>query len=123
VIPNRSLVLPAVPLSGPRVLAACVPPYRPPEPTSGPPTKPVTVRREVFRLRTPDGYGLPTVTWGAATPLVVAAGQTQTSELRDRTHESLDRAKPMTLDPHDGVQIGGVPVTIGEITFTPRKRT
>jgi hypothetical protein len=81
---------------------------------------PLAVHGDAFRLVTPEGYRLRTLTWGAATPLPVAAGETRTMRLRFMTRGSLECGREMRLDPDGGVRLAARPISIGAVRFVPR---
>ncbi len=80
-----------------------------------------TVRRDKFRLLAPDGSALRTMTWGAADPLTVAGGASQTFDLRFMTHGGLECAKEMRLDLDSGIKLGESPVAFQPVAFTPER--
>jgi len=84
-------------------------------------SEPATVHRDKFRLLTPDGYALATLTWGAADPLQVAAGASGTFELRFQTHGSLECGKEMRLDPDAGITLREDPVALQPVSFVPQR--
>ncbi|HXU06069.1 MAG TPA: hypothetical protein VN903_34180 [Polyangia bacterium] len=84
-------------------------------------TEPITVHRDRFRLLTPDGYALRTITWRSADPLLVAGGASQTFELRFMTRGSLECGKEMRLDPDAGVTLREAPVAFQPVAFVPRR--
>lgn len=78
-----------------------------------------TVHRDRFRLLTPDGYALRTITWSSAEPLQVAGGANQTFQLRFMSHGSLECGKEMRLDPDAGVTLREHPIAFAPVSFTP----
>jgi len=80
---------------------------------------PLTVRRDGFRLLTPDGHALETVTFHAADPLVVEGGADRTFELRFMTRGSLACARAMTLEARSCLTVGDRPVAIGGVRIVP----
>jgi hypothetical protein len=80
---------------------------------------PLEIRRDAFRLVTPGGASLHSVTWGSAEPLAVAASQPQKFELRFQANGARDCTDPVKLMPEQAVRRAGTPVALGEITFTP----
>ena len=82
---------------------------------------PLTVHRDAFRLMTPDGVALRTVTWRAMDPLTVKGGETGTFELRFMTRGSLECGREMRLDADAGVRVNGRPVEVGIISFQPSR--
>ncbi len=80
-----------------------------------------TVHRDRFRLLAPDGSALKTMTWGAADPLTVAGGGSQTFDLRFMTHGGLECAKEMRLDLDSGIKLGESPVAFQPVAFTPER--
>lgn len=83
---------------------------------------PATVQRDKFRLLSPDGAALKTMTWGAADPLTVAGGASQTFDLRFMTHGGLECAKEMRLDLDSGIKLGESPVAFQPVSFTPERQ-
>jgi hypothetical protein len=84
-------------------------------------SEPATVHRDKFRLLTPDGYALRTLTWGAADPLQVPTGASGTFELRFQTHGSLECGKEMRLDPDAGITLRDQSVALQPVSFTPQR--
>ena len=82
---------------------------------------PITVHRDAFRLVTPEGIVLRTVTWGAIDPLTVNHGETGTFELRFMTRGGLECAREMKLEPDSGVTLRDRPVHIGGVSFVPSR--
>jgi hypothetical protein len=82
---------------------------------------PLTVRPDAFRLISPDGRGLKTVTWRAVDPVAVAAGESRTFALRYMTRGGLECAREMKLDADAGVTMNGRPVELGAVTFQPSR--
>jgi len=84
---------------------------------------PVTVHRDAFRLVTapPDRAYLETMTWGAANPLTVASGTTQTFELRFMNRGSLRCASDLVLAPDSGLAVADRPLKVGAISFRPSR--
>ncbi len=82
---------------------------------------PVTIHRDKFRLLAPDGSALRTLTWGAADPLTVAGGGSQTFELRFMTRGGLACTQEMRLDPDGGVALGASSVAFQPVRFTPER--
>ena len=80
---------------------------------------PVTIRRTAFRLLTPDGFALKTMTWGSADALVLAGGETRAFEIRFMSRGSLACGRELQLDPGAGVCLGGKSVKMKAVTFTP----
>lgn len=85
--------------------------------------EPLTVHRDGFRLITPDGYALRTVTWKAIEPLTVAGGETRAFPLRFMTRGSLQCAQEMRIDAGAGVTAGEKPVKLGPVEFVPSRAT
>ena len=81
----------------------------------------LTVQRDAFRLIAPDGVALKTLTWRAADPLALNAGETRTFQLRFMTRSGLDCQQPMTLDLDAGVKMDGHPIRIGAVSFQPSR--
>jgi hypothetical protein len=81
---------------------------------------PLAVRRDAFRLVTPDGYALRAMTWRAADPVSVGAGETRTLQLRFMTRGSLACGREMRLDPDGGLRLAGRAISIGAVAFVPR---
>jgi len=84
-------------------------------------TKPLTVQRDAFRLISPDGQGLKTMTWRAVDPLALDAGETKTFELRYMTRGVLECAREMKLDADAGVSMNGRPIEVGVVRFQPSR--
>lgn len=82
-------------------------------------SKPLAVRREAFRLISPDGRWLKAMTWGAVEPLSLNAGQTRSFQLRYMTRGGLECAREMKLDADAGVTVDGRPIPVGAISFQP----
>jgi hypothetical protein len=82
---------------------------------------PLTVHRDAFRLVTPDGYALETMTFRAADPLTVAGGETRRFELRFMTRGSLQCAREMRLDAGQAVVLADHPVHVDAVRFTPTR--
>jgi hypothetical protein len=82
---------------------------------------PLTVHRDAFRLVTPEGYALETMTFRAAEPLTVAGGETRTFELRFMTRGSLQCAREMRLEAGQAVVRLDRPVQVGAVRFTPSR--
>jgi hypothetical protein len=82
---------------------------------------PLTVHRDAFRLMTPDGSALETMTLRAADPLTVAAGETRRFELRFMTRGSLQCAREMSLDADHAVVLADRPVHVDPVSFTPSR--
>jgi hypothetical protein len=80
---------------------------------------PLAVHRDAFRLLTPDGAALRTITWGAADPLTVATGETRAFELRFMNRGSLQCSGEMRLDPDGGVALPDHTVSVGAVRFVP----
>ena len=82
---------------------------------------PLTVHRDGFRLVTPDGYALPTVTFRAGQPLTVSGGETRAFELRFQTRGSLQCAREMRLEAGPAVTLDAHSVDVGAIRFVPSR--
>jgi hypothetical protein len=82
---------------------------------------PLTVHRDEFRLVTaaPRRAYLKTMTWGAADPLTVAGGATQTFELRFMNRGSLRCASDLLLTPDAGLAVADRPLKLAAIAFRP----
>ncbi len=80
---------------------------------------PLSVHRDAFRLVTPDGSALKTITFRAADPLTLAAGETRSFKLRYMTRGSLQCDRSMTLEVSSGIRAGGNPVDLAPIQFVP----
>lgn len=78
-----------------------------------------TVHRDRFRLLTPDGFALRTITWRSADPLHVPGGSNENFQLRFMTHGSLECGKEMRLDPDSGITLRERPVAFEPVVFTP----
>jgi hypothetical protein len=81
----------------------------------------LTVHRDAFYLVTPDGASLKTLTYCAADPLTLSAGETRSFELRYMTRGSLQCERPMKLDVSLGISAGGNPVDLAPIQFVPAR--
>jgi hypothetical protein len=84
-------------------------------------SNPLTVQRDAFRLISPDGHGLKTMTWRAVDPLALNAGETKTFELRYMTRGVLECAREMKLDADAGVKMNGRPIEVGAVSFQPSR--
>ena len=84
-------------------------------------SNPLTVQRDAFRLITPDGHGLKTMTWRAVDPLPLDAGETRTFELRYMTRGILECTREMKLDADAGVRMNGRPIEVGAVSFQPSR--
>jgi hypothetical protein len=82
---------------------------------------PLTVQRDAFRLISPDGYGLKTMTWRAIDPLPLNGGETKSFELRFMTRGLLQCTREMKLDPDAGVRMNGRPIELGAVSFQPSR--
>lgn len=83
---------------------------------------PIAIKRDGFRLVTPEGFALRTVTWRAADPLTLSGGETRTFVLRFMTRGSLGCARPMALDPGSAaIILGDRPVRLAPVRFTPAR--
>lgn len=80
---------------------------------------PLEIHRDAFRLVTPSGAQLHTVTWGSAEPLGIAASQPQKFELRFQANGARDCTDPVKLVPEMAIKRAGTPVQLAAITFTP----
>lgn len=81
--------------------------------------EPAVVQRDRFRLLTPDGYALRTITWRSAEPLTIAGGASETFPLRFMTRGGLACSKEMRLDPDGGIALREHPVALQPISFVP----
>jgi hypothetical protein len=79
----------------------------------------LTVHRDAFRLRAPDGTALKTQTWFAADPVTITGGATGTFELRFMTRGGLQCAGEMILDFDAGLALPEGPVKVGAVKFVP----
>jgi hypothetical protein len=84
-------------------------------------SNPLTVQRDAFRLISPDGYGLRTMTWRAVDPLTLKGGETRRFELRFMYRGVLECTEGMKLDADAGVKINGRPIAIGAVSFQPSR--
>ncbi len=82
---------------------------------------PLTVQRDAFRLISPDGSGLKTMTWRAVDPLPLNGGETKSFELRFMTRGLLQCTREMKLDPDAGVRMNGRPIELGAVSFQPSR--
>jgi len=80
---------------------------------------PLTVHREAFDLRAPNGEAVPTSTWCASDPLSVDAGQSRTFQLRFMSRGGLSCTQPMQLESASAITAGATPIGIGAVTFVP----
>jgi hypothetical protein len=80
---------------------------------------PVSVHRDGFRLRAPDGSAIRTSTWFSSDPLPVVAGRAETFQLRFMSRGGLSCSKVMQLDASAAVTKGEEPLRLGSITFQP----
>ena len=87
---------------------------------NGTPTQ-LTVHRDAFRLVTPDGYSLETLTLGVGDPMTIAGGETRAFELRYMTRGSLQCAREMRLETGRGITSGANSVEVGSVRFTPAR--
>ncbi len=85
-------------------------------------SEPVTVHRDAFRLVTPDGSTLQTLTWLAAEPLTVAEGEERTFELRFMARGGLACAEEMRLVAGASLEISARPLALQAIAFVPERR-
>jgi hypothetical protein len=81
----------------------------------------LTVRPGAFRLVTPEGAALETVTWRAADPVTIQGGDTRAFELRFMTRGGLECAREMRLEANSGLSLRGGPVKMGAIRFVPSR--
>ena len=84
-------------------------------------SNPLTVQRDAFRLISPDGHGLKTMTWRAVDPLSLNAGETRTFELRYMTRGLLECTREMKLDADAGVKMNGRPIEVDAVSFQPSR--
>lgn len=82
---------------------------------------PLAVQRDAFHLISPDGQWLETMTWRAAEPLSLNAGETKTFELRYMGRGAVECAREMKLDADGGVRMNGHPIRVGAIRFQPSR--
>lgn len=80
---------------------------------------PLTIHREAFDLRAPDGEAIPTSTWCASDPLSVGAGQSRTFRLRFMSRGGLSCTRPMQLESAAAITAGATRIGIGAVTFVP----
>lgn len=81
--------------------------------------EPATLHRSAFRLVTPDGSALKTMTWLAAEPLTIAGGADGTFELRFMARGVLACAQEMRLAVNDALELRARPVALQAIAFVP----
>jgi hypothetical protein len=79
----------------------------------------VTISRTAFRLLTPDGFALKTITWGSVDPLVLKGGETRAFEMRFMSRGSLECGRELQLDPGTGICVGGKALKMKAVTFVP----
>jgi hypothetical protein len=85
---------------------------------------PLRVRRDDFRLVTPDGYALRTLSWGAAEPLIVVRDETRAFRLRFQARGIFVCGRELWLDPRAGLVVGRRLAAIDPVRFVPwRSRT
>ena len=84
-------------------------------------SNPLTVQRDAFRLISPDGHGLKTITWRAVEPLALDAGESRTFELRYMTRGVLECTHEMRLDADAGVKMNGRAIEVGAVSFQPSR--
>ena len=84
-------------------------------------SNPLTVQRDAFRLISPDGHGLKTMTWRAVDPLPLNGGETRNFELRFMTRGLLQCTREMKLDADAGVRMNGRPIELGAVSFQPSR--
>ncbi len=82
---------------------------------------PATLHRGAFRLMTPDGSALKTLTWLAAEPLTIAAGTDSTFELRFMARGGLACTQEMRLAVNDALELRARPVDLQAIAFLPER--
>ena len=82
-------------------------------------TEAATVRRDRFRLLTPDGGALRAITCNAAEPLQVAGGADERFRLRFMARGGLECGKEMRLDPDSGVTVREQPIAFQPVSFVP----
>jgi hypothetical protein len=80
-----------------------------------------TLDRGAFRLLTPDGSALKTVTWFAARPLAIAGGTDSTFELRFMARGVLACTQEMRLASNDALELRARPVALQAIAFVPER--
>jgi hypothetical protein len=80
---------------------------------------PVSVQRDAFRLLSPGGARLKTITWRAVDPLLLAGGETRTFDLRFMNRGAITCTGDIVLDADAGVRLAGRPVQLGAIRFQP----
>lgn len=78
-----------------------------------------TLHRGAFRLVTPDGSALKTMTWFAARPLTLAGGSDSTFELRFMARGGLSCTQEMRLAVNDALELRARPVALHAIAFVP----
>ena len=81
----------------------------------------LTVKRDAFRLISPDGPGLKTMTWRAVDPLPLNGGETKSFELRFMTRGLFECTREMKLDADAGVTMNGRPIELGAVSFQPSR--
>ncbi len=84
-------------------------------------SEPLTVHRDAFRLVTPDGDALKTVSWFVAQPVTVASGGESTFELRFMARAAIECQREMRLAADDALEVGARPVALQAIAFVPER--
>lgn len=79
------------------------------------------VHRDAFRLVTPEGDALKTVTWFAAEPVTVASGAEGTFELRFMARAAIECAREMRLVADDALELPSRPIALQAIAFVPER--
>ena len=81
----------------------------------------LTVHRDAFRLRGPEGTALKPQTWRSADPMTINGGAAGTFELRFMTRGGLECAGEMLLDVDNGLALPAGPVKVGSVRFVPSR--
>jgi hypothetical protein len=83
--------------------------------------EPLTLHRDAFRLLSPDGAALKTMTWFAVEPLTIAGGSDGTFELRFMARGTLACTQEMRLAVNDALELRARPVALQAIAFVPER--
>lgn len=83
--------------------------------------EPATLHRGAFRLVTPDGSALKTMTWRAIEPMTIAGGTDSTFELRFMARGGLACTREMRLAVNDALELRARPVNLQAIAFVPER--
>ena len=84
--------------------------------------EPLTLHRDAFRLVTPDGAALKTVSWCAAQPVAIAPGDESTFELRFMARAAIECGGEMRIAAAGALELRARPVPLQTIAFVPEGR-